>query len=390
MNFCCCLTFAAVYLQSVGYSNTELGIVVALGNVLGAVISPVMTSLVSSGKIRNLAATCFSLAIQLASYAALIVLDEKCLAFSAAYVLLIAFCYPANSLDMDFYTECVNCGIHIDFGIARAIGSLAFVFVSVLIGPGVEHFSQRVIAFVGIFIIALQFAAHLYFSAAFRKKRAASVSGTDKEGSASASESAEKPLTLFQFFARYKLFLLLVIGIIIMLSGFRISTSYLVNIVRYAGGDLKYFSYMTSYGAIIEIPFMILCSRILRRVRASVILNISFICYVIKLVLYALSSSIPVLILAITFQGPSYALYSSAVVSYVADVMPPKDAPVAQSLIFTCLTVSYVFASVVGGVLMDHFTVPIVMIICAVICIAGILIASPTVFALEKKGRSIS
>ena len=38
MGYCVCISFAAVYLQGLGYTNAQLGVVMAVGNLLGAVL----------------------------------------------------------------------------------------------------------------------------------------------------------------------------------------------------------------------------------------------------------------------------------------------------------------------------------------------------------------
>ena len=42
MAFCVVTAYAAVYLQGVGCTNAELGLILALGNVGGAILSPVL------------------------------------------------------------------------------------------------------------------------------------------------------------------------------------------------------------------------------------------------------------------------------------------------------------------------------------------------------------
>ena len=49
-SFCLVYSFAAVYLQAVGSSNTELGWVLAVGSSLGALIGPALSSLLDRGR----------------------------------------------------------------------------------------------------------------------------------------------------------------------------------------------------------------------------------------------------------------------------------------------------------------------------------------------------
>ncbi|MBP3485273.1 MAG: hypothetical protein J6J81_00395, partial [Oscillospiraceae bacterium] len=40
MDLCMAISFAAVYLQGLGYNNTQLGAIMAVGNIAGALMGP--------------------------------------------------------------------------------------------------------------------------------------------------------------------------------------------------------------------------------------------------------------------------------------------------------------------------------------------------------------
>ena len=65
MAFCVVTAYAAVYLQGIGCSNQELGVILALGNVGGAVLSPTLGALIDRNRrIRHAAIVNVLLAIQ--------------------------------------------------------------------------------------------------------------------------------------------------------------------------------------------------------------------------------------------------------------------------------------------------------------------------------------
>ena len=65
MAFCVVTAYAAVYLQGIGCSNQELGVILALGNVGGAVLSPALGALIDRNRrIRHAAIVNVLLAIQ--------------------------------------------------------------------------------------------------------------------------------------------------------------------------------------------------------------------------------------------------------------------------------------------------------------------------------------
>ena len=65
MAFCVVTAYAAVYLQGIGCSNQELGLILALGNVGGAVLSPAIGALIDRNrKVRHAAVVNVLLAVQ--------------------------------------------------------------------------------------------------------------------------------------------------------------------------------------------------------------------------------------------------------------------------------------------------------------------------------------
>ena len=50
MSYCASSGFAAVYLQGLGYTNAELGMIMAFGNIAGAILGPALSSLIDRKK----------------------------------------------------------------------------------------------------------------------------------------------------------------------------------------------------------------------------------------------------------------------------------------------------------------------------------------------------
>ena len=67
MAFCVVTAYAAVYLQGIGCSNAELGLILALGNVGGALLSPVLGAQIDRNRnLRHATVVNVLLAIQVA------------------------------------------------------------------------------------------------------------------------------------------------------------------------------------------------------------------------------------------------------------------------------------------------------------------------------------
>ena len=102
MAFCVVTAYAAVFLHGAGYDDQELGIILALGNVGGAVLSPVLGAWIDRNrKIRHAQLVFVLLGLEMILLAALRANPQKNLLCTACYVLYMTFMMPVNALNLD-------------------------------------------------------------------------------------------------------------------------------------------------------------------------------------------------------------------------------------------------------------------------------------------------
>ena len=134
MNFCTAVSFASVYLLGLGYSNSSLGIVLAAGNLLGAVLGTELSSQIDrSEKLTASSLMLPLLILQCAAVLPLLLFPVKSAATVVSYTLYICFTIAVNSLNLKLYTDALHHGCRIDYGFARGLGSSAYVLLSMLL-----------------------------------------------------------------------------------------------------------------------------------------------------------------------------------------------------------------------------------------------------------------
>ena len=149
MSVCTATGYAAVYLQALGYSNTQLGLIMACGSLCGASLGLALSSVID--RYARLTASRFiplMLALQAAALLALLFSGVKNAVTTVSYVLYIGFCLSMTFLISKLYVDFTHNGRQINFGVARGIGSLAFVLSSAFLGILVEHLGIRKAALV--------------------------------------------------------------------------------------------------------------------------------------------------------------------------------------------------------------------------------------------------
>lgn len=360
MSFCVAVSFAAVYLQGLGYSNTELGAIMALGSLLGSLLGPALSALIDRHEHMSAAALLPPVfAAQAAMLVLLAVSPAKGAATTLGFVLYTGFCESANSLNLKLYIDLEHGGASVDYGFARGMGSLGYVLLSVALGAFIERRSVHVLPFVGFALCALQFLAHV------------SICRGLGAGGGAAEEARKRGAPMAAFMRGNRRFCVLLCGLALLFLAHNIAVNFLINVVRNIGGDTGTMGRVNGFMALMEVPVMMLFGR-LRGKRSSVgILRFAFVCFVLKSAALAAAASVPALFAAFLLQAPSFALYTSAVVPYVGEIVPFEDQAKAQSLAFTMTTVGALLASVIGGRLYDAMSVTATLWAACAVCVAG-------------------
>ena len=165
MSFCISVSFAAVYLQGIGYSNSRLGLILALGSVTGIIMAISLADWIDRDeRITAKKLIPWILALQTAAVGILLLTREDCFAVSAAFVAYIGFCTTVNNLNLKLYADADHAGFNINYGMTRGIGSMAYVILSAVLGLMMERVSFRVLPLLGLILCGVQFAGFMLFT----------------------------------------------------------------------------------------------------------------------------------------------------------------------------------------------------------------------------------
>ena len=345
MSFCVSVSFAAVYLQALGYSNGRLGVIMALGSIMGIAASTTLSARIDGDeRITAKKVIPWILALQTASLLILLLINARSFAVSVSFVAYIGFCTTVNALNLKLYADADLAGSHIDYGFTRGIGSLAYVLISVVLGLLTERVSPRALPAAGLMLCILQAAAFLMFARYVAEGKKADPFG-------------ERSSTLMDFLKYNPRYSLLLTGVVLLFFGHSTACSFLINLTRNVGGSAADMGFINAFKGLVEIPMLFLYARFFKDGKHSVALRIAAVSFELKLLAFILARNVWQLTAAFIFQAPSYALYMAAVVYYVKETIDHKDSAKAQSLAFTTTTLGGMLASLIGGQLYDHLSV---------------------------------
>ncbi|MDD4850627.1 MAG: MFS transporter [Gemmiger sp.] len=336
---CALTSFAALFLLGHGFSNTKVGTLVALSNILGILIQPWVAAR------RMGAASLIALLAGLgATFGCAMLLFGRtpvCIAllFAPLIVVLNSILGPMNALCMDY----VNRGIPLNYGFGRGIGSLGFAAVSYLLGNLAQQYGMHLIplTYTVLFLLASGLAL------SFLPPRGTAKPPKTATASARASGGIVALLTQNKPFAT-----LLLSCFFLMLCSNSFS-GYMANIMAARGGGSADMGAALSLGALLELPAMAVFPLLMRRYRTRTLLLFSAIFLTAKAGLLCATASVPGVFAAQLLQPLGYALFIPASVYCTNQMLAPHSRALGQTLMMAANTLATVAGSLGGGLLLD-------------------------------------
>ncbi|MBR1523445.1 MAG: MFS transporter, partial [Lachnospiraceae bacterium] len=364
--FCTIHAYAAVYLLAHGFSNTEVGILLAVSNILSAVLQPFVAGIIDKpGWLTNRLFSLFSvIAIAVCSVLLMTVPENKILIFVIyAFLYMVQFVYQPVVTALCF--EYQKAGCDIIYGLARGLGSAGFAVTSAFIGRLVEKEGVFVLLIAHVIIMALS-AASLF---TFKKPGDITESMYDTDAPAEAAHN-----NFFEFARVYPAFMLFLAGTICFFFAHNMINDFLIQIIRNLGGAETELGYATFLAAMLELPVMAVIGLVLKKVSADKLLILSGAAFFIKTLILVFAASIAMMFVSQSFQMLAYAVFVPASAYYVSRTMEDLDQVKGQAYVSSAITVGGVFSNLICGGILDSFGIHPMLVTGSVICAAGVII----------------
>lgn len=376
MSLCAAINCAAILLQYRGYSNAQLGLIIAAGSAASFFLSPVLGGIVDRSKrLDSYWMIWILLVFHLLFVAALRVFPGRSAAVSIIYSLYITVNMCLVPLITQLCFEMEGRGYSINFGVARGLGSLSFAIAASILGPLVDRLSPEVLVEAGIVITLFQMLVLVLMG--YLRARGTPI--------AEAAEAKEDSSSMLRFIGENKRFVLLMLGIAMLFFTHYLVNNFLINIVRNVGGGTKEFGYFSSFMAVVELPAMFFYARISRRLSCARCVRIAVVFFTLKALFLALATNLFGLFAAQSLQMISYALLTPALVEYVDIYVPRKDAARGQAVSYAMTTLGGIFASLLGGIMFDSMSVRSTLLAGTAVASVGLVIC---LLSVERKAKA--
>lgn len=365
---CFVLGFANVYLKSRGFDNTQVGITLSLASVLSIIIQPLVAGFADrTTKVSLRTITMVLMLIVLSLGIILLIIPDSYIFITICFMFIMAIQITLVSLLNSLALEYMNLGIHMNYGLARGISSIAFSLTSFGFGIVLNYHSGNILLPIFLVSYVLFIAALILF-----RIDTSSLPLPEKEVIETEQKQSDG---IFKFLKNYKKFTILLVGMTMVMYSHNLINTYLINIVENVGGDNTDMGLSLAIAAGLELPTMAVFILIVKKIKCSTLLKISAFFFFIKSGIVWLAPNMLTINLSQLLQLFAYALFTPASVYYVNEIIDAKNGVKGQSMVGVA-TFSLVGAigSFTGGRILDTKGVSAMLLVGTIVTGIGFII----------------
>ena len=216
--------YASVFLLEKGFSNTLIGITLALANILSVIFQPFVAGLIDKqGKLTNRNVSMASTALLLTGSILLLLIKNGMAAIFIIFTLIYMVQMVYQPIITAMYFEYEAAGCHIYYGLARGLGSAGFAVVSFFTGRAIGRFGVTILMILDIIFLTVALVVLYFF-----KKPAVSAPAPAK------NEVAHN--NLFSFIKTYPAFMVFVLAAVCFFFAHNAINDYMIQIITPLGG----------------------------------------------------------------------------------------------------------------------------------------------------------
>lgn len=387
---CAIYSFAAVFLQSRNFKNTQIGLVLALASILSILMQPVVAAFADKTKKVSLRQIILTLMIIVYLLAFLLyIVPDNFWPVAVIYVMINAISFTLNPLFNSLALEYMNLGVPMNYGLARGIGSIAFAVMSYFLGYLVNRLGAGILLNMFLITYCSAIAAAFFFK----------IKLPDSMFSADLNPGSLNSLTQYQikenntssgiltFLIKYKRFLLFLAGVSMIFYSHSLINTFLINIVENVGGSSADLGISLSIAAALELPAMAGFIFIARKYRCNKLVILSAFFFLVKAIIIWLAPNVLMVYLSQACQMISYALFTPASVYYVNSIVDENDRVKGQAMLgVATIGLAGSTANITGGKILDSMGVSDMLMLGTIVTALGVLIVAFS--AREPKDRT--
>ncbi len=387
--FCTIHAYAGIFLLDKGFTNTQVGLALAISNILSVFGQPLVAGIIDRGKfLTNRITVMASSFFLLAGSVALIFISGEKVPIFFIFVLMytVQFVYMPMMIAMNFEYSKAGCKIH--FGLARGMGSAGFAVTSFFLGKAVKNYGTDIILYVTISAMAAMVLL-VYFYKKPQNDETKKDWGIDNsdifENAEKSGISENEKNGLLTFLKKYPFFMVFLLGAALCFFAHNMINDFMIQIIRSLGGSETQLGYANFLQAILELPVMAFIGFVLKRISERHLLVFSAVSFFIKTAILIFATSMFGMYVSQYFQMFAYAVFIPAAAYFADNYMHDKDKVKGQAFINSAITLGGVFSNLVCGKILDAFGVKMMLTIGVAVCFIGVAVVVIAIYHMMAK-----
>lgn len=366
MTMCAGFAFAVPYLQNFQINDSICGIIIGISCAIAIIANPFIGKIADKSLRFDAKTLVIIFAFSQAVFSVILFFIKNPIIQCVFYTLILSLVLMIAPLVNSIGFSCTEkTGIHMNYGIARGLGSAAYAISAAFLGYMIKDVGTFVIPF-AIFILAV---FEIVISYLISVNHLAKTEVVDSN-------------TLR--FKEYPSFFLVIIGFSLIMISYNMIGTYLIRIIENVGGTSQDLGVATAIAAIAEVPALLLYTRLSKHISSYKILVFSGFVFLLKVVFFIFAQSILAIYVIQLLQVLSYGLYAAARVYYAEETLPNRFRTRGQ--VYACMTESLgmIGGSVIGGIIVSGKTSTTMLTVSSIICGFGLLWLILSLFIKRK------
>lgn len=351
--------FASVFLLARGFSNEEIGVILAVANLAAAIGQPMIATFADSSRKVTLTHIVCALTAASALFALLLlIMPQVLLPTAASYLALITVHMVLQPMLVSVGSHFLNAGRPLNYGLARGLGSGAFALAAAGSGfladaCGVNAIlCASVVLFAAFFLIAVQLDTKKVAAASLAPKDCSNAALADA-GSAAGVEGngcpQGSPSGFLEFACANKRFMVFLCGLALVATQHNMLNNFMFQVMQPLGGTASDVGLAFGIAGMSEVPVMAGLALLFRFTRTNTLMRISMVAFTVKAIAFLVAPNIGSMLAAQAIQMLTNGLLMCVSVYYVNAVIAEKDQVKGQTMIIFACTVGCVVGSFAGG-----------------------------------------
>lgn len=376
--------YVSVYMLGKGYSNTVIGIVIALGNILSVLLQGLIADITDRNRnITNITVIKVLLAVMFVLTAGVFAVGSRSALLTVIYTALIVVHTGMHPFVNALSFTLGESGEYVSFGIARSMGSLFAAVMGLAMGYMVTGMGVDIIPFSGVIMlvfmeIVIICTGRHYRHMCMEKPAHAALPSEAK---------AEDTVSFAEFIRGNRTFVILGAGVVCLFFGNVILENFTIQIVESIGGNTEKMGIVIFVMAMLEMPAMLFFDRLKKHFSYVLLIRVAAVFFAVKIIMMYLADSMTMIYIAQINQMMGYGLMFPAMVGFIDDIMSEGEAVRGQAVFTTAITVGSVLGCIAGGRILDLYTVKILLLISSCITVMETALISVTVNRIRPSER---